>query len=393
MADFELDDLITPVSRSEVQQSIYDVLAIVGVNTTSWKPGAVVRTMIVAASAVLASLSDLQAKIARSGFLQFAEGQWLTLLGRYVYKTERIEATFATGTLTLSNGGGGVFSFDPGDLIFTAGEGKNYRNVEAVSLGAFGSIPITIQAVEAGSGASVGAHEIDELVTVVLNVTCDNEQPIVGTDAESDAALRSRCLQKLGSLSPAGPWDAYGYAVQSATFPDGSSVGVTRLRITKDGYGGVTVFVADADGGVDGDVDDPATSLGLLHQAVQRQAVPVAVTAVVASAVEHAINYTYEVWLYDSTLLTEDEIKDAIEAAVVAFLSAQPVGGNVIGSDPGKIFVSALQTAIFNFIPEIFRVVVTVPAADVELDPEEVATPGTPTVVDVHLEPKAGIAG
>src|SRR5215471_1898157 len=228
MPSFTPDDLTKPVTRQEAQASIYEVLGIIGVNTTSWKPGAVVRTMIVATSIVLSAYSELQQRIARSGFLELSEGAWLDLVAHYVYDVDRIEATFATGDVVLTNSGGGVSSYDPDDLIFVnASTGQTYRNVAHVDIPATTSgIVVPVRASVSGSVGSAGIGQISQLLTVVLNVTCSNPAPLAGTDAESDALLRERCKEKLGSLSPMGPWDAYGSAVRNARRKsDGSSVG------------------------------------------------------------------------------------------------------------------------------------------------------------------------
>lgn len=387
MADFELDDLVKPVTRAEIQQSIYDVLGIVGVNTTGWKPGAVVRTIIVAVSAVLAALSTLQQQIARSGFLAFSSKAWLTLVARYVYGVERIAATYATGELTLINSGGGVFSFDADDLIFlNPVGGTTYRNSEAFSLGALTSATILITATEAGADSTAEPGEINTLVTVVLGVTCSNAGTLTGNDAEGDASLRSRAQQMLGALSPFGPWDAYVYAVRSATHADGTTLGITRVRIVKDGTGHVWVYCASANGEVPGDADDPTTDLGIANEAVQRKAAPLAVTAEVLSATSAIVAVDYELWMYNTSALTEAAIKQTVEDAIEAFLEAQPIGGNVIGSDPGKIFVNAIEKAIFSALSEIFQVTVSLPAANVVLTANDVPIKGAISGT-VHQEP------
>lgn len=396
MADtFSLDELVTPVTRQEAQQSIYDVLGALGVNTTSWKSGAVVRTMIFAASVVFASLSELQAKIARSGFLELSEGPWLRLVAHYVYGVDAIDATFAIGEITLTNNGGGVYTFDPDDLIFAnPTTGRTYRNTASVSIGALATATVAIAATEVGGGSTSGPGDITELVTTVLGVTCENLAQLTGTDAETDAALRARCQEKLGSLSPFGPWDAYAYAVRSATHDDGSSIGVNRIRIVKDGFGTITTYLAGTNGAIPGDPDDPDTDLGIANEAIQRTAAPLAVNAVVESAVNHTIAVTYEVWMYNTSALTDGQVEDAIADAIDAFMRVQPIGGNVIGGDPGKVFVNALRAAIFDALPEIFQVAITLPAGDVTFDPDSVAKAGAVNVTAIHQEaPPEGFGG
>jgi hypothetical protein len=370
------------MTREQVQASIYDVLAQLGVGTTSWKPGAVVRTMIVGTSIVLAAFSALQAEIAKSGFLELAEGQWLTLVARHVYGVERITATFATGQLTLYNSGGGVYVMAPGDLVaLNPVTGKTYRNASAFTLSALSDVTIDIIAVEAGSTSSALPSTITELTTTLLGVSCDNTLGLVGLDDERDPALRSRCSEKLGALSPFGPWDAYASAARNAKRADGSSLGVTRFRITKDGYGNVTTYLATASGEVPGaDVVDA-------DEAIQQWAAPLAVTAHTESALGHAVPVTYEVWLYNTSGLSPSAVQDAIALRLQSFFSTQPIGGNVIGSDPGKVFHDAIRRTIGASVAEIFHVVVTAPAADVTLAVDEVPTLGVVTCTAVNQEP------
>jgi hypothetical protein len=393
MATFTLDDLTTPLTREQVQEKIYQVLALVGTNTTSWKPGAVVRTMIAACSIVIAAFSRLTALIARSGFLELAEDAWLALVAWYVYGVKKDFATFAEGEVTLVNSGGGIFALDADDLVLgNATTGKQYRNTSAISLGSLATVVVPIRAVEAGASSTAAPGAITVLVTPLLGVTCTNAAPVVGHDDEEDPALRARCSEKLGSLSPNGPWDAYSYAARIATRADGSKVGVTRVRSRKDGFGNVYTYVATASGGVTGSVGNLSTDLGVIDEAIQVTSAPLSVTAHVESAVPQSIAVTYRVWLYNTSGLTEQAIKDRIAARLVAFMSGQPIGGNIVGNDPGKVFADAVRTAIGSTTVSdatdaarlpIFHVVVTLPAADVELEINEVPTLGVVTATSV----------
>jgi uncharacterized phage protein gp47/JayE len=393
MPSFVLEDLVQPVTRAEAQQSIYNVLGILGVNTTSWKPGAVVRTLLGATALVLSAFSELQAKIARSGFIELSDGAWLTLVAHYVYGVDRFDATFATGEVTLTNVGGGVFDFDADDLIFAnPSTGMTYRNTEPVALGAVSTptavVNVPISATVAGVAGNAEPGAITQMVTTVLSVSCSNSAPLRGSDEETDAQLRERCKEQLGALSPMGPWDAYGAAVRNATHADGSSLGINRIRIVKDGFGTVTTYVANRGGAVD------STDLAIAHDAIERWATPVGVDPTTLSAVNHAIDVTYELWLYDTTTLTDAEIGQLVATALGDFFGAQPIGGNVIGSDPGKIFLSAIHGAIFDALPQIFRVVVTAPATDEVMAPEDVALLGDAVATALHREvPPMGFGG
>lgn len=379
-----LSDLTTPLTTAQVKQSIYNVLGAVGVNTTSWKSGAVVRTMISGCAIAIAGMSSLSAQIARSGFLELAEGPWLTLVARYVFGEERIEATFAAGEVTLTNTSGFVYTLDPDDLIVAnSATEKTYRNSSTFTLNPGASLTVPVIATEAGSASTATPGSITTMVTTLTGVTCTNATAVVGRDEESDPLLRTRCLEKLGALSPNGPWDAYAYFSRTAQRADGSTIGVTRVRVTRDGFGHVDTYVATATGGVTGDVNDPSTDLGAIDLAIQKNAAPLAVTARTHSAVPLTIPVAYTAWLYNTSGKTPAQIAQAIADKLAAFFSTQPIGGNLI-TPPGKIYVDAIRTVIGSALPEIFHVVVSAPAADVDLAITEVPVLGAITVTALN---------
>lgn len=384
-----LEELTTPATKAEVEAAIYAALAARGVATTTWKPGAVVRTLIAGVAIVIGAASTLQAAIAKSGFLALARGDWLTLVARYVYGVERDEGSFAAGEVELDNAGGGVYSVAVGDLVvLNTDAGKTYRNTAAFTINALETgVVVPVQADEIGSASTAATGEIDALVTSLLGVTVSNPSAIVGTDPEEDPALQARCAEKLGTLSPNGPKDAYAFVARSALRTDGTSVGVTRVRVLADGgVGAVTVYVANATGGITGSSGDPETDLGAVHDAIQTQAVPLAVTESTFSATPETIAVTYEIWLHDTLGVTAATVEEEIEAELVDFFASQPIGGFTIPPDSGRVYLSAIEAVIGGVYPEhTIKLVVTLPAADVALSANEVPVAGTVTCTDVHF--------
>lgn len=395
-----LDDLTTPLTVDEAKSSIYGVLAAIGVETTTWKAGAWPRTVITGVAIALVAFSELNAKIARQGFLELADADWLTLKARHDYNVERDEATFATGKVTLVNSSGGIYNLDPDDLILSnPTTGKTYRNTQAIALGAMATLTdVPIQAEEAGAASSSAPNTITGFVTPLNGVTATNPAAVVGNDAQEDPELRTECLEKLGSLSPFGPWDAYTFAAKNAKRADGTAIGVTRVRTKKDGFGNVTIYVATATGAVSGTVGDTSTDLGAVDDAIQRNAAPLAVTANTVSATAKTIAVTYQVWIYNTAGLTDQQVKDAVAASLTAFMSNEPIGGDVLGVDPGKVFQSAIAAAIaaarqpadsLTALP-IFRVSVTTPAGDTTLGEGEVPALGAVTATVTQVTPPEG---
>lgn len=390
-----LADLTTPLTTEDVKRSIYSVLASTGVTTTSWKPGGVVRTLIAGVSIVGSALSQLTAKLAQSGFLSTASGDWLGQVAINVYNVTPQGATFATTPVTLVNSGGGVYSFDPGDLqVLNPTTGEAYFNTQPVTIGSGATVSAVVQAFTAGSKGTSYAGEISDFQTAGLspNVTVTNDLPAIGTDAESDPAVRQRCLDKLGSLSPNGPSDAYAYVARSAVDANGAPMGITRVKVTNDGYGNVNVYLATNEGQVLGTVGDLNTNLGIVDDAMQRRAAPLAVTLNTFSATPKPINITYTIWLYNSSGLTEEQIKDVIAAHLKDFILVQPIGGNVIGVASGRIYFTAIEAAVGGAttdqgVPLLpMKVQVTTPASDLLLAPNEAPTVGTVSGTIIQLK-------
>lgn len=376
-----LEELVTPMTVAEAQESVYTALAVRGVQTTGWKPGGVVRTIIAALAIILAAFSQLQAALARSGFLDLARGAWLTLLARYVYGVERDLGTFASGTILATNAGGGVYSGTAGDLIVANGNGKTYRNTAAYSIAALATnVEIAVEAVEIGSASTSLAGDITTLVTTLNGVTVTNPTALVGTDEQTDASLRTLCRESLAALSPNGPSDAYSYFAKQATDADGVSIGVTRARVVPDGYGNVTVYVATATGGVTGTSGDPDTDLGAIQASIDANVEPIAITATVATAVPVTIAPTYEVWVASTIGMTEAQVTDAIASELATFASELPIGGEVLSiGDPGYVYVDAIRAAIVNALPvlSVAKLTLSLPAADTLLDADEAPVLGT----------------
>lgn len=377
-----LEELTEAATFEEMRDAIYEAIAASGITTTTWKPGATVRTIVAGLAVVLSAFSQLQAEIAKSGFLELAEGDWLTLVARYVYGVERDPGTFATGVVEVDNASGNIYAGAAGDLIFlNSTNTKTYRNTGAFSIGAGAlNVEIPVQAIEIGSESTASPNEIDELVTVLLGVTCSNPEAVVGRDVELDPALRSRCAAKLGTLSPNGPRDAYSFVAKSATRADGTTIGVSRVRVIADGLGGVTVYIADDDGALSAPAD--VTTVG---EAIDELAAPLGIDAETVNASNVVIPVTYEYWLRDDTGKTDGEISSAVASALTAFMARQPIGGHVIPPTAGRVYQSAIEGAIAGAFPEhTIKVVVTTPAADTAIDVDEVPVIGSITVTDIH---------
>lgn len=376
---YSLAELTTPLTPDEVEDAIYKALGVRGAKTTAWKLGSAVRTLIAGTSIILSGFSELAAAVASGGFLALASDDWLTLVARYVFGVERQTGTFATGPATLTNTSGSNYTGGADDLIVqNSTTGKEYRSIGAWSVAPFSTADIDVRAVEVGADSTSPPGDIDTLVTTLGGVTVSNTNQITGNDEEDDEELRWRCLERTGALSPMGPKDAYGYAARNALTTDGDAIGVTRVATQAPGDGTVNVWVATDSGGVTGDAGDPETDLGAVAAAIYQNAEPLAVEAVVDTATPLSTPITYELWIYTSSGLTETEVEDLVEDALEELFANTPIGGHLVGS-LRRVYVSDIVSAIDSVAPEVFRVDVTVPAADFAVPIDNVPVLGTVT--------------
>ena len=358
---------------------MYQALADLGVSTSSWKSGSVVRSMFTINALIMSSFTELQAAGIEAGFLQLAEGPWLTLKALYDYGITRTEATFATGIVRFTNSTAFEYTEAAGDIVVAnSTTKKNYRTTESVFIPANGSVDAFVISVESGSASTSAPGEIDTMVTTLLGVTCTNPDALAADDEESDPLLRERCSAKLGSLSPNGAADAYRYVAFSSVRPDGSNIGITRVTTDNDTTGNVFIYLADPDGEVD------PSDVTIIEDNIETQVVPLGVHAHVSSAAAVSVPVTAEVWVTGAGN-SSPQVIQLINNALVTMFANKAIGGDRIDTDPGKIFKVNLQSTIMNAVPGCFDCAVTVPASDVTLAINEVAVLSTVTVT-VHLE-------
>lgn len=383
MSLYTLTDVTTPETPASVEASIYDGLSALGVRTAGWKPGGVARAIITAVSHVFAAWTQWSVQIAKMGWLELAEGDWLTLVAKYDYGVERREATFAAGTVTIDNSGGGIYLFDPGDLIVTRSDGRAYRNTEAVTVEALETgVPCAIAALESGAASTALPGEIVGFETSYSGLSVTNALSIVGLDAETDAALKMRCRAVSVAASPCGPRDGYVYHAQKATRADGTPIGVTRATATTDNEtGDVTVTVATASGAL-AEADRAA-----VDDYLQEHAAPLGVSVTTVAATPHVVPIRYQ-----ATYRTADPaVTDAVVAAAVAarlatFFASRPIGGDVLPpSATGLVYMDGLRAAIGSAHPSIFHVTMPAPQHHVVIAPHECPTLGAVTATLVRV--------
>lgn len=371
-----LDDLLTPLTADEVLETELAEADALELATTTWLPGDPTRTMLAVVAHTVAPWTSTIARATAGGLLDYATAGWLTLLARNGFGIKRIAATYASGDVTLTNAGGGVYTFAAGDLIVSnSATGASYRNTAAGTLNALGTLTLAVLAQEPGSDSTSAPAAIDTISAPAIgsSVTVANATALVGADTEADAALRQRCRDSLAALSPDGAAAAYAYIARSALRVDGTAIGVTRVSV-RSTSGQVFVYLADPDGAPE------AADVTRIDDLLQTQVVPVSVTCTTAAAVEQTIAVTYIAFVPSTTTDSDDTIKAAISAALVAYFAELPIGGSrstPLGS--AYVFADLIRGIIARSHAAIFHTTLAAPAADVLLVSDKVAVLGTIT--------------
>lgn len=377
MAYYNLTDLLTPVSQSDMLNQLLSIAASLGLPTTSWQAGQPLRTILNVVAQKLSDYSNTVVAITAGGFGDLASDAWVGLWAQSIYNVNRVQAAPATGLVNTLNSSASQYDHAIGAFIVSnPATGQTYRNVAAISILAnVGLANIAVQADQVGTVSNCVPAACTNVVTSDPGVTVTNPLALLGADQETSAALVTRCRAKLGALSPNGPRDAYNYV---ATTPSLAAVltPVTRTKTVADATTGlISVYLATATGApVAGDV-------AIVQTAINTYAQPWCITATAIAATPLTIPITYRVWIKGSQL-TSAQIQTAISGALSTWFATLAIGGYVIAPDTGDVYVAALQQVIGSATPGIQKVSITLPAADVVMTSAQVAVLGTltPTV-------------
>ena len=381
-----LAELVVQETKAVLFAKALEVATTVGLPVTTWQEGEPTRTLMDWASDTLATLEGVAARYVASGFLDLAarltDTQWLILLAEQQYGYTARAASYATCTVRLTNGGGGVYTIDAQSLTFAKATEPEvtYRNTSGGSLliGPGSTLDVDVECETAGSTGSASIGEL-ELVTVLGagTVTATNTTAAVGIDDETVTSIVAGCRAKLASLSGMGPAGIYAYVALASDLT--GTTNVTRVRVYPDSTTGeVDIYIAGA-------ATLSAADRRAVEEAILEWATPLCITPSVTAAGATAVNITATVYAYDSINATETEIQEAVEDAIDTMLANLPIGGD--GED-GKLYRAKLISTIKGTYPEIFDVLLTAPAVDVNLNSDRVATKGTVTITaDLQAAP------
>jgi uncharacterized phage protein gp47/JayE len=345
-----LNQLLQPRSRDQVLAALIAFLQAKGYPPTDWVEGSVQRTLVELQAAGIADLEALRLQIAKSGFLDFAEGDYLDLLGQSAYGLSRKQATFARQKFTLTaQAGFGPYSIQPGQLWVGDAQGLRFNNLSGGTLPLGGTLDLEFRAESPGAAYNLPIGSGTIMFTPLPGVTIVNTAVLeAAIDKESDAAYRERCRLRWGEL---------GYGATRAAYESwalSSTPSITKVRVLDNnprGQGTVDVVVW-GEGGL-----GPGAVAAADAYIQQRKPLTANVQVYAATQVNIAVTATIRL---RAGVLTQ--VQAEVASRLAAFQQSLPIGAIV--------YRSALVEALF--VANVLDVALTAPSADQTLTPTQV---------------------
>lgn len=377
MPVIDLATLFVAKTTAQILDASLTFAEFLGLPVSSWRVGDPTRTQLEANAEHLATLDQVMAEYVKGGYLDTAEGVWLTIYAEQAYGITRGAATVAAATLTLANSGAGVYSWEANDLTFKNPiTGKTYKNSSAVTLSGVGSTAeVDFVAEEAGSASTTGADTL-ELLTSVLGVSVTTNEAAIGIDEQSDVELRTACRQSLAALSPNGAADAYRYVATNSELTGATTA--NKVAVTEDSaVGAVTVVVSNYADQV------TAPDLALVESAIRLLCLPLTVSLVVTNATQIDKNVNVSVYVRPSSVALST-IESVSEQAVETLFVATAIGGRVHTSAIVGAIYEAIQAEVGAGV--FYSAQVNIPSVAIDLADDENLRLGTVTITITEIE-------
>ena len=356
---------------------VSSMLASIGQKTglTNFNVGSVVRTLAEVYSEVAAELYAYAAEMLKEGFLDTASGFWLDRKAKE-YGITRKPAVKTQGTVMYSRAipRDNNIPIPVGSIVTTPKDqtGKEYRyftTLPAILIGGHTSVSVPVIAENGGSAYNVGPGSITRMKTFIAGVDSvtnpENWMTVVGSDEETDTALRQRCFLAWEELSQGGTARAYISWALSVPGVKSAFVDDTLPR----GEGTVDVYIMGQSG-------IPDIALIVAVQMVVDLNRPITADALVRSPEVVGINISLLVTPrsgYDPIPM-EAEIRRRLS---VYFGDIEDLTLPIIPLGVGKDVVLAQLIAVVMGVPGVYSVTVNSPSTSVTINPNQFPELGT----------------
>lgn len=181
-----LTQLLNPPSTNDLLVKIVGMLSAQGFSATDWETDSDGRVILQVEAQTLADLWQAVYNVAKGGYLDTAEGNWLTLLARSQYELERNPATYTKGLFTLvTDLGVGPYTFNAGDLVVSSfdlnGNQVIYRSTNNLPVIANPGTSVNIEVTADSPGARFN---------IASNSPLKNNTPRPGLEVRNTGALQ-----------------------------------------------------------------------------------------------------------------------------------------------------------------------------------------------------------
>jgi hypothetical protein len=343
-----LDDVLVPDSADTLLTFLFTQLAAPPRKwpVTNWSKFGAGYPLLKTFAAAGADFGSLIRQVAAGGLLEYATGEWLTLLAKNAYGLDRTAAVFARPYVKLTCSAlNGPYTITPAQLRFRLADGRTYQsaNTANVALAAGGTAELDF--IAAATGEAYNVEIADEItpVTILVGVTWEFEETetssgtamsVQGSDEEDDDDLKERCRGRWSSLGVEKTYLAYEYLARNVPAilanVDGDFSQITRVLVddtNPDGPGTVRIYLAGEAGAIAGDTLTEADEYlqsrkGLCAVLATQGSIDVAVSveALVQCAEAHV-----------------DAAIEAIEAGLEAYNASLPIGDGAVSNPTGVI--------------------------------------------------------
>jgi uncharacterized phage protein gp47/JayE len=362
------NELLTVKSPRQQLDALLLALRNRGWPTTAWQPGDVGRTLVEIAAEVLSDLSKTAVNVAKSGFLDTAEGQWLDWMAEQFYSLARSPGTFCERKLRISVAATAPFlTQDAGKIVVSDATGKyRFQNRSSVSVAPGSFSDVVFRAEGAGVAYNTVTPTILNLAIPGVSVSIppgDDTVTVFGNDRETDVALRRRCR----NMFPVQGTGATGASYEHWALEASEEVRrVQALPPTGDGV--VHLRIASDSAGV-----SSAATEAVREYIEARQPLTAALDLLAATPV--TVNVVATIHAPAQHL---ENAKTEAEANLAALLKTLPIGAG------GTVYRSALIEQLMAPIG-VVNAVLTSPAADVPIVDGQVAQIGTVNITTMAV--------
>lgn len=356
-----LAQLLTPSSEDESLASIISILNGLGFSASDWETGSIQRTLIQLLARLHSSASNTTLAITKGRYNDLAEGDWLTLLSQSQFDNTKIPAVATTVKMTLTDPlNVGPISIIASQLVAVDQDSFTYRNTAPGTLPLGGTLELSFDAEVPGRTHPTSLDLATPIAGITAVISPVDPITVPGADAEADDRLRTRNRAKWATLAYAAPQDAY-IAWALAASPSVTRAWVDDLNPR--GPGTLDLYVA----GPTGSVPSPVLTTILDYidgniDGIYRRPLGSDLQVFSASTASVPITGTlYVLPAYSTTV-----VRDAVYAAITAYMQTLPVGGTV---DLAQLYSTAMG------VTGVRNIHITAPTVDTTVAATSVPVP------------------